>query len=93
MTIDEFMRDIAPKMCDGYIAMNKNGDWRWFIRKPYIPKSIQHPNSWFMRRPSPYNIKSLGMFIIAPVDDWEQSLRKVGCDEQLYMPALSTDYR
>lgn len=78
MTIDEFMRDIAPKMCDGYIAMDKNGDWRWFIRKPYIPASIKYPSSWFMRRSSPYNIKFLGMFIIARVDDWQQSLRKVG---------------
>lgn len=78
MTIDEFMRNIAPKMCNGYIAMDKNGDWRWFIRKPYIPTSIQCPISWLMRRSSPYNIKSLGMFIIAPVDDWTQSLRRVG---------------
>lgn len=78
MTIDEFMRDIAPKMRDGYIAMDKNGDWRWFIRKPYIPASIQFPNGWSMRRPSPYNIKPLGMFIIDPVDDWTQFLRKVG---------------
>lgn len=81
MTIDEFMRDIAPKMRDGYIAMDKNGDWRWFIRKPYIPASIPFPNCWFMRRPSPYNIKPLGMFIIALVEDWTQSLRKVGRNE------------
>lgn len=77
MTIDEFMKDIAPKMRPGWVAMDKNGDWHCFVRKPYIPASRKVPR-WLMRRSSPYNVKSLSMFRISPVDDWTQSLRKVG---------------
>lgn len=77
MTIDEFMRDIAPKMRPGWVAMDKNGNWRWFIRKPYIPASGE-VLEWVMRKSSPYNIKTLSMFSIKNVDDWTESLRKVG---------------
>lgn len=77
MTTDEFMRDIAPKMRPGWVAMDKNSDWHYFVRKPYIPASGR-VSRWVMRRSSPYNIKSLYMFCISRVDDWTQSLRKVG---------------
>ena len=61
MTIDEFMRDIAPKMRPGYVAMEDGGRWCWFSSKPTVV-SFSHLRS----------------FDIAPVDDWTQSLRKVG---------------
>lgn len=31
MTIDEFMRDIAPKMHPGWVAMSKQNLW-WYFR-------------------------------------------------------------
>lgn len=34
MTIDEFMRDIAPKMRPGYVAMDEDKAWCWFYDKP-----------------------------------------------------------
>uniref|UniRef100_A0AAU8B1L2 Uncharacterized protein n=2 Tax=Dulem virus 29 TaxID=3145747 RepID=A0AAU8B1L2_9CAUD len=34
MTIDEFMRDIAPKMRPGWVAMDFDGDWYWYLDKP-----------------------------------------------------------
>lgn len=80
MTIDEFMTDIAPKMLPGWVAMDRNSDWHYFERKPYIPASGR-VSRWVMRRSSPYNIKSLYMFCISRVDDWTQSLRKVGGDD------------
>ncbi len=36
MTIDEFMRDIAPKMRTGWVAMDEDGMWTWFDEEPYI---------------------------------------------------------
>lgn len=30
MTIDEFMRDIAPKMRPGWVAMDGSGQWYFF---------------------------------------------------------------
>lgn len=43
------MRDIATKMRPGWVSMDKNGDWNWFIRKPYIPASGK-VLEWVMRR-------------------------------------------
>lgn len=34
MTIDEFVRDIAPKMRKGWVAMEENGIWNWFNNEP-----------------------------------------------------------
>lgn len=70
MTIEEFMRDIAPKMRPGWISMDENGTWYWYSKKP---TKLAHN----------FNIKDgtlfkLNMFVIDPVDDWRKSLRKVG---------------
>lgn len=72
MTIDEFMADIAPKMRPGWMAMDKNRRWSYF---PYKPRIIGV--SWWGNN----HETSLSMFDIDPVDDWTQSLRKVGCDD------------
>lgn len=69
MTIDEFMRDIAPKMRPGYVAMNKDGRWFYF---PYEPRIIGI--LWWGKD---YET-SLSIFDITPVDDWKKSKRKVG---------------
>ena len=68
MTIDEFMRDIAPKMRPGWVAMDFDGDW--YLDKPTMEDDFY----------SVINLCCAGLegFDIAPVDDWTQSLRKVG---------------
>lgn len=71
MTIDEFMRDIAPKMKPGWVAMDKDRTWSYF---PYEPRIIDV--SWWG---NDYET-SLSMFDIDPVDDWTKSLREVGCE-------------
>ena len=79
MTIDEFMRDIAPKMRPGWVAMGVNyyGQpyrWFWYEKEPFPAKSMK---TWR----GDCEISDLDCFDIAPVDDWTQSLRKVGCNE------------
>lgn len=73
MTIDEFMTDIAPKMRPGWVAMNYDSSWCWFSSKPTVVGCI-----WMSLDLS---FSHLISFDIAPVDDWTQSLRKVGCNE------------
>lgn len=73
MTIDEFMRDIAPKMRPGWVVMNYDSSWCWFSSKPTVVGCI-----WMSLDLS---FSHLHSFDIAPVDDWTQSLRKVGEDE------------
>lgn len=70
MTIDEFMRDIAPKMRPGWVAMDKDRTWSYF---PYKPRIID-VSWWGNNHDDPLS----NMFDIFPVDDWTQSLRKVG---------------
>lgn len=71
------IQDIIPFMRDGWVAMDKNGDWHRFIRKPYI-SAQEGTIVWSMRRSSPYNVKSLMFMKVAPADDWTKSLIKVG---------------
>lgn len=70
MTIDEFMRDIAPKMRSGWVAMDYDGAWYWFLSKPSEDMGIWGSKNNYYSRLCCYNI--------APVDDWKKSLRKVG---------------
>ena len=70
MTIEEFMRDIAPKMRPGWVAMDESGDWFWYMDKPEIKDCSYFPlNLCYM---------CLECFDIDPVDDWKKSKRKVG---------------
>lgn len=75
MTIDEFVRDIAPKMRDGWVAMDASGHWYWHSERP-VRRGFNmwgHPSAGM----ADMTCLSCG-FDIAPVDDWAQSLRKVG---------------
>lgn len=76
MTIDEFIRDIAPKMRKGWVAMNKQNLWWYFPDEPYLNIASLCWNKTGVKFPS-----LLSGFDINPVDDWTQSLRKVGEDE------------
>lgn len=70
MTIEEFMRDIAPKMNEGWVAMDKDESWYWYMYKPKIEDDNYNPLNLCY--------SSLESFDIIPVDDWKTSLRKVG---------------
>ena len=71
------IEQLLPFMKDGWVAMDWNGDWHWFIRKPYIPAK-EGTVCWAMRKTSPYNVASLNRCLdIAPADDWEKSLIRV----------------
>lgn len=72
MTIDEFMRDIAPKMRPGWAAMDKDGNWFYYST---LPKRGKGTVIWWAKDSVS---RELDLFDIAPVDDWTQSLRKVG---------------
>lgn len=70
MTIEEFMRDIAPKMRPGWIAMDETDSWYWYMDKPEIDDCGFAPKNLCYT--------SLECFDIEPIADWQKSLRKVG---------------
>lgn len=73
MTIYEFIRDIAPKMRKGWVAMDENGSWNWFNSEPTAFK-----DEWIYGFGiDSYHTNLTDIFDIAPVDDWTQSLREI----------------
>ncbi len=74
MTIEEFMRDIAPKMRPGWIAMDESGRWYWYSGEPYLSNQMNK----YIPKQFKDECCSLLSFAISPVDDWRKSLRKVG---------------
>lgn len=75
MTIDEFVRDIAPKMRPGWVAMDEwTYDWYFYAQEPTRGIKV-----WLANDIDVFCLSNI--FDIAPVEDWKQSLRNVGCDE------------
>lgn len=66
------IQDIIPFMRDGYVAMDKNGDWNWWECEPNIKYGLY----WINGEGRGACISE--SFDIAPADDWTKSLIKVG---------------
>lgn len=72
MTIDDFMKEIAPRMQKGWIAMDReNGRWYFFTQEP-----VSSNEFWSSAFGAAYYLND--MFDISPIEDWTLSLRKVG---------------
>lgn len=72
MTIDEFKKKIAPHMKKGFVAMDKDGSWRYQGMQPCLNEDY---GEWEIA-----NTMSCldDAFYIEPVEDWTQSLIEVG---------------
>ena len=68
------IQDIIPFMKDGWVAMDKCGEWDWFDKKPEMEKDLLQ---WVPDYDSLYYCIN-NAFDIAPADDWTKSLIKVG---------------
>ena len=66
------IQDIIPFMKKGWVAMDKNGYYRWFLRKPYINEQF---GVW--RTDISCATASLKCFDIEPTDDWTKSLIQI----------------
>ena len=73
--------DLLPLLNDGYVAMDEDGDWFWYWKKPII---FEDSDKWM-----PYKATSKvekipeQLFDIAPFDgDWKDSLIKVEHKEE-----------
>lgn len=72
MTKQIDIKELIPFMKDGWIAMDKDGEWYWFEQKP----SICDGNMWARQNLSDFeNVSEI--FYIAPAEDWTKSLIKV----------------
>ena len=66
------IQDIIPFMKDGWVAMDKNGEWWWYSEKPSL-SGFQ----WLVQD-GKTGLVNNDVFDIAPADDWTESLIKVG---------------
>lgn len=72
ITID----DLIPSLKKGWVAMDKNGRWNFFYRKPTAVKDF---GLWGMKSDGSfvYHLPKW-VFNIAPYQgDWKQSLRRI----------------
>ena len=68
------IQDIIPFMKKGWVAMDNNGEWCWFDKKPTLEKDFLQ---WIPDYKGSYHCIN-NAFDIAPADDWTKSLIKVG---------------
>lgn len=67
------IKDLLPFLKDGWVAMDKDGRWFWYGKKP--SKCVC---TW-----SSCEYQHIGLFDIEPADDWEKSLMKCGKKPEL----------
>lgn len=68
------IKDIIPFMRNGWVAMDKDGEWWWYNIKPHI-KDYQWENLYDKNSLVGWIDKNC--FDIAPAEDWTKSLIKV----------------
>lgn len=66
------IQDIIPFMKKGWVAMDANEYWTWWEHKP----EMKHDYYWWSQ--TGYQVCLSDAIDIAPADDWEKSLIKVG---------------
>lgn len=65
--------DLLPLLKPGYVAMDKNGEWWWYITKPKEGEYM-----WINEYANTRSVKLSQGFNIAPFDgDWKDSLRRI----------------
>lgn len=70
MTKQIDIQELIPFMEDGWVTMDKNGDWYWYKEEP----EIRDNRAWDFG-----GVASIlsRIFNIAPAEDWTKSLIKV----------------
>ena len=68
---------LLPLLPNGWVAMDKDGDWYWFSEKP-----ILNPNYWEIGRGFHISTNNccgkIKPFNIKPAENWEESLQECG---------------
>lgn len=72
MTLEEFKRDIAPKMEHGYVAMDECNRYCWYSLKP---AAMEEDGLWYLQYFGRWHELP---FDIDPVSDWKESCFEVG---------------
>lgn len=67
------IKDLLPLLKDGWVAMDKRGNWFWYLQKPSKCAGFWDGiEKWLC-----------DFFDIEPADDWEKSLMRCGVQPDL----------
>ena len=66
------IQDIIPFMKDGWVSMDEDGEWNWWVQKP----QMKHESYWWAATREQCCLSD--GFDITPASDWTKSLIKVG---------------
>jgi hypothetical protein len=78
------IKELIPFMKDGWVAMDKDGRWFWYIRKPNL---LKINGIWKTISTSTCEL-TIEAFDIAPANDWTKSLI---CINELQNNLCTTD--
>lgn len=70
------IQDIVPFMKKGWVAMDEDGHWYWYEKKPKIMDKTK--GVWEATSNIWLELDFSAFETIAPADDWTKSLQKVG---------------
>ena len=76
------IKELIPYLRNGWIAMDKNGDWCWYEHKP-VCVDVENCQKWLREDINHLWCNLSSVFEIAPCSvniDWKKSLRKVKND-------------
>lgn len=83
MVIDSItVKELIPYLRNGWIAMDKNGDWCWYEYKP-VCVDVENCHKWLREDINHLWCNLSRVFEIAPCSiniDWKKSLREVKND-------------
>lgn len=66
------VKALSPLLKKGYVAMDKNGNWRWYAYKP-----LKEINFW-KPQGNVVEVFELFSFNLKPAENWEDSLMECG---------------
>lgn len=70
------IQDLFPLLKPGFVAMDEDGAWWWFERKP---KRDYYDDTWTITCDPTSDCSALEAFDLAPYDgDWKDSLMECG---------------
>lgn len=77
ITIYEFLKKNEDVIKDGWVAMDKDGEWCWFSNKPY-----KRTDMWVLRDLGGWQALTRAFNIASFDGDWKDSLIKIEHKEE-----------
>lgn len=72
------IKELLPLLKDGWVAVDKDGTWGWYVTKP-----TKEDIYWYWGDAGYKCVVLSDIFNLEPADDWEKSLMRCGNNQPL----------